>query len=791
MAGLLLTALALCLFISAGESQVLTIHAEHSRINVTDGGNALFSVRPSAEVTSGNWAVDGKLVLQWINANVVYGSGYQSRAELFSSNGSLLLRSVNMSDSGEYIVNMISKSGSSASATVNLLVLEPVSKPVVTSNDTNPVEYNDTVSLTCTAKGTDVSYLWFMNNKTVSPGGRITLSSNNSTLTISGVLRSDEEFTCEACNLVNRNTSDPFLLNVRYGPENLTISISPDLAAYGTGSNVNFSCSAVSNPAPAFQWYFNGSSLQASGQRLNLIDLSVNDTGSYTCEAFNNVTKRSSSTTRNLEVLEPVSEPNITANATSLIEYNDSVKLICSATGTAVSYLWLEDNSTIIPGGRFVLGADKSTLTIPGVLRTDGPFTCIAYNSISEKTSEPFYLNVYYGPDRPNITTNPDSPPYTAGSSVTLTCSAESRPTANLDWSLNGDFLQTGQQLILDNISVSKTGNYTCQAFNNVTEKYSASTLEITLLEPVSNVTVTCNNLSPVENNDTVVLICDAQGTIQRRTWLKNNQPIQENDRIFTSSDKANLTITRVNKTDTGTYNCTVSNDYNSGSAAIYVQVNYGPDNVRIVPPGPVVVDIGSRLTLNCSAQSVPSGEYKWYNGTKNLQTGQEYTIETVSSVDSGSYTCKVYNNVNMKHSNRTVVVTAREKTATAPRGLSGGAIAGIVIGSVAGVCLVAAAVAWFVKTQGSRLKAGSDKGYPKMTSPSNIQPSQTEYAAVERKQPNQPKPEPSSNGANQAPPQAKDRDIIYTNPKIINAAAKPTSEVEVDKTDYATLKYQ
>lgn len=51
--------------------------------------------------------------------------------------------------------------------------------------------------------------------------------------------------------------------------------------------------------------------------------------------------------------------------------------------------------------------------------------------------------------------------------------------------------------------------------------------------------------------------------------------------------------------------------------------------------------------------------------------------------------------------------------------------------------------------------------------------------------------PELSSNGANQAPSQAKDGDIIYTNPKITNAAAKPTSELVMDKTDYATLKYQ
>ncbi|XP_072893319.1 cell adhesion molecule CEACAM3-like [Hemitrygon akajei] len=122
MAGLAFAALVLCLHITAGESQQLTIIVEHSQRNVTAGGDALFSVRPSGNVTSGSWTFNGKTVAQWIDQTGLVDNEYRSRAELFTSNGSLLLKSVNVLDSGEYRVNMVPTSGSQISATVTLRV---------------------------------------------------------------------------------------------------------------------------------------------------------------------------------------------------------------------------------------------------------------------------------------------------------------------------------------------------------------------------------------------------------------------------------------------------------------------------------------------------------------------------------------------------------------------------------------------------------------------------------------------------------------------------------------------
>ncbi|XP_059814392.1 uncharacterized protein LOC132386113 [Hypanus sabinus] len=91
----------------------------------------------------------------------------------------------------------------------------------------------------------------------------------------------------------------------------------------------------------------------------------------------------------------------------------------------------------------------------------------------------------------------------------------------------------------------------------------------------VTGVTVVASDPNPLEDPDTITLSCPASGTVQTRTWFKDNQPIQENGRIFTSPDKAKLTIIRANRNDAGTYKCIASNSFSSGAGVTNVQVYY------------------------------------------------------------------------------------------------------------------------------------------------------------------------------------------------------------------------
>lgn len=57
-----------------------------------------------------------------------------------------------------------------------------------------------------------------------------------------------------------------------------------------------------------------------------------------------------------------------------------------------------------------------------------------------------------------------------------LTCSAESTPTARFTWFLNGtEKLTNSAEYIKEEVELSDSGNYTCQAWNNITERTSSS----------------------------------------------------------------------------------------------------------------------------------------------------------------------------------------------------------------------------------------------------------------------------------------------------------------------------
>ncbi|XP_075439961.1 cell adhesion molecule CEACAM1-like [Ascaphus truei] len=132
----------------------------------------------------------------------------------------LYFRPIIESDSGNYtctIQNPISSS--SSSAPVRLSVAVSVSAVTLHSNASGPVLVEkDSVSLTCSALGTDVSFSWSLRGAPLPQNPRYKLTPNNSTLIISPVTRNDTgSFTCTASNSVNSDTSAP--LNLTWSPD--------------------------------------------------------------------------------------------------------------------------------------------------------------------------------------------------------------------------------------------------------------------------------------------------------------------------------------------------------------------------------------------------------------------------------------------------------------------------------------------------------------------------------------------------------------------------------------------
>uniref|UniRef100_A0A7N6FHC1 Ig-like domain-containing protein n=1 Tax=Anabas testudineus TaxID=64144 RepID=A0A7N6FHC1_ANATE len=126
---------------------------------------------------------------------------------------------------------------------------------------------------------------------------------------------------------------------------------------------------------------------------------------------------------------------------------------------------------------RVQLTDGNSTLTIINVTRYDqGPFRCRAFNPVSNGTSDPVNLSISFGPDDIHLNKSSSNENYLKGSNIDLTCSADSKPSAQFKWFLNGSLLSdTGPKLRLTNIQKNQSGNYICQAFNNKTLRYRTS----------------------------------------------------------------------------------------------------------------------------------------------------------------------------------------------------------------------------------------------------------------------------------------------------------------------------
>ncbi|XP_026229072.1 carcinoembryonic antigen-related cell adhesion molecule 5-like [Anabas testudineus] len=417
------------------------------------------------------------------------GPAYEGRITLFRSTGSLELRNLSLNDSGEYRVTITPDGGVQVTGSTRLEILVPVSNVTITVSNTDLVEFNSSVNLSCSSSGSSLSFLWLNSSSGVAASDRVQLTDGNRNFTLINVTRYDQgPFRCRVFNPVSDGTSDPVNLFISYGPENINLKKSSSNENYVTGSNISLSCSADSKPSAQFKWFLNGSLLSDTGPELRLTNIQLNQSGNYICQAFNNKTLRyQTSEPSAVVVIVPVSNLTITVSNTDLVEFNSFVNLSCSSSGSSLSFLWMNGSSEVTASDRVQLTDGNSTLTIINVTRYDqGPFRCRAFNPVSNGTSDPVNLSISFGPDDIHLNKSSSNENYLKGSNIDLTCSADSKPSAQFKWFLNGSLLSdTGPKLRLTNIQKNQSGNYICQAFNNKTLRYRTSQpTAITVVEP-------------------------------------------------------------------------------------------------------------------------------------------------------------------------------------------------------------------------------------------------------------------------------------------------------------------
>ncbi|XP_061244376.1 carcinoembryonic antigen-related cell adhesion molecule 7-like isoform X2 [Bos javanicus] len=201
----------------------------------------ILPVLPRPVITSNNskpWEHQDTVVLtcgpETQNTSYMWWISNQSlpnstRLELSEDKRTLTVFNVTRNDTGPYVCEAWNPVSVSRSDPFTLNVLYPVAQPSLQASNTTVIEHEGPVVLTCLTDETGISIRWFFKGRSLLLAQRMTLSSDNSTLTIDPVSRQDAgDYQCEVSNRGNSSRSDPLSLHVKY---KLTPESSSDLSA--------------------------------------------------------------------------------------------------------------------------------------------------------------------------------------------------------------------------------------------------------------------------------------------------------------------------------------------------------------------------------------------------------------------------------------------------------------------------------------------------------------------------------------------------------------------------------
>uniref|UniRef100_A0A384DLN5 CEA cell adhesion molecule 1 n=1 Tax=Ursus maritimus TaxID=29073 RepID=A0A384DLN5_URSMA len=130
------------------------------------------------------------------------------------------------------------------------------------------------------------------------------------------------------------------------------------------------------------------------------------------------------------------------------------------------------------------------------------------------------------------------------------------------------------------------------------------------------------------------------------------------------------------------------------------IRVFHGPD-APTISPSDSHYRPGASLRLSCHAASNPPARYSWLINGRPQPSTQELFIPSLTANDSGAYTCIASNSGTRLNKTTVQTITVSGDSTQPSSGLPPGAIAGIVIGVLAGVAVIAALV-YFLFTRKS-----------------------------------------------------------------------------------------
>uniref|UniRef100_A0A671SGX0 Contactin-4-like n=1 Tax=Sinocyclocheilus anshuiensis TaxID=1608454 RepID=A0A671SGX0_9TELE len=487
-----------------------------------------------------------------------------------------------------------------------------------------------------------------------------------------------------------------FLLEriIRHGPV-FTQEPSDSVFPLSAEDNKIFiNCKAKGSPAPHYKWKFNRTDLDidmdyslVEGNLLINNPQATKHGGVYQCiatNAFGTILSREAK-------VEFAYLQNFSSKARSpvLVREGQAVVLLCGPPPHfgEIRYSWIFNGrpSIVVGDNRRFVSQRTGNLYIAKVETSDvGNYTCVVRNVMTNTTvyssPTPVVLrrDAVMGEYEPKIEVQFEKMLHVAkGSSVRLECFALGNPVPSISWKRADGSPFPGKMKINHSNGVLEipyfrpedSGLYECVAENSKGHSIAKGRL---VFQSKWSQTLYDANMA-IESD--LHWECKANGKPQPvYRWLKNGQPLVSQDRIRV--DGGGLTISNINRMDSGMYQCLAENDNGVIYASAELKVVASPPDFSKNPvKKTTLIQRGGEAIIECRPHASPRASYSWRRGNEFLKDSKRRTISedgtlriaNVTKSDVGRYTCVAKNPFGTSSSSGTLVVKEPTKITVPP----------------------------------------------------------------------------------------------------------------------------
>ncbi|XP_023186962.1 B-cell receptor CD22-like isoform X1 [Xiphophorus maculatus] len=287
-------------------------------------------------------------------------------------------------------------------------------------------------------------------------------------------------------------------------------------------------------------------------------------------------------------------------------------------------------------------------------------FSCQTSENKDKYLNRSVTLTVEYSPN--NVLANMSNKSVKEGDSVTLTCSANGRPSVTFSWFKtdnqphfeSANLIKKGKQIQEDqlhftSINESDSGSYFCQAQNIHGTKQSNKLQIEVLYSPSVHIQVEYLKRryhAYITEGDKIKLVC----YVKRSNPQPTKFTLYKDNYVWSGKE---YVFSRVKPEDSGTYECIAQNSVGSRrSNPFHLNVQYKPQS-QVFTRATDKVKVNSVLRFTCDTKANPEPWISWYRYKQSdptnwtpLNIKKDLTLERVQRTDEGCYICNASNTV-------------------------------------------------------------------------------------------------------------------------------------------------